>query len=153
MHFLHKSFPGTSDKISRCAKFHSSSCLISSLPSGLLVLLTENQLSKLSSSSSSPGFLAPSRPNGWKWCFKPLNRLCYTGLEHSESQRISKLNHWFEEKKNTIFLNGWILPIAGVASGRVYACSLRTAGLFELEPVFINRVSFYLTKVSKGVWG
>ena len=29
MHFLHKSFPGTSDKIYHCAKFHSSSCLFS----------------------------------------------------------------------------------------------------------------------------
>ena len=29
MHFLHKTFPGTSDKIIHCAKFHSSSCLIS----------------------------------------------------------------------------------------------------------------------------
>ena len=32
IHFLHKTFPGTSDKISRYAKFHSSSCLISWLP-------------------------------------------------------------------------------------------------------------------------
>ena len=32
MHFLHKTFPGTIDKISQCAKFHSSSCLISWLP-------------------------------------------------------------------------------------------------------------------------
>ena len=29
MHFLHKTFPGTSDKISHSAKVHSSSCLIS----------------------------------------------------------------------------------------------------------------------------
>ena len=29
MHFLHKTFPGTSNKISHCAKFHGSSCLIS----------------------------------------------------------------------------------------------------------------------------
>ena len=29
MHFLHKTFPGTSDKIFHCAKFHSSICLIS----------------------------------------------------------------------------------------------------------------------------
>ena len=29
MHFLHKTFPGTIDKIYHCAKFHSSSCLVS----------------------------------------------------------------------------------------------------------------------------
>ena len=32
MHFLHKTFPGTIDKISHCAKFHISSCLVSWLP-------------------------------------------------------------------------------------------------------------------------
>ena len=32
MHFLHKTFPGTSNNISRCARFHSSSCLISWMP-------------------------------------------------------------------------------------------------------------------------
>ena len=32
MHFLHKTFPGTIDKISHCAKLHSSSCLVSWLP-------------------------------------------------------------------------------------------------------------------------
>ena len=32
MHFLYKTFPGTIDKISHCAKFHSSSCLVSWLP-------------------------------------------------------------------------------------------------------------------------
>ena len=32
MHFLHKIFPGTYYKTSHCAKFHSSSCLISWLP-------------------------------------------------------------------------------------------------------------------------
>ena len=32
MHFLHKTFPGTIDKISHCAKFHTSSYLVSWLP-------------------------------------------------------------------------------------------------------------------------
>ena len=32
MHFLHKTFPGTIDKISHCAKFHNFSCLVSWLP-------------------------------------------------------------------------------------------------------------------------
>ena len=32
MHFLYKTFPGTIDKIFYCAKFHSSSCLVSWLP-------------------------------------------------------------------------------------------------------------------------
>ena len=32
MHFLYKTSPGTIDKISHCAKFHSSSCLVSWLP-------------------------------------------------------------------------------------------------------------------------
>ena len=32
MHLFHKTFQGTSDKISHCAKLHSSSCLISWLP-------------------------------------------------------------------------------------------------------------------------
>ena len=32
IHFLHNIFPGTSDKISCCAKFHSSSCLSSWFP-------------------------------------------------------------------------------------------------------------------------
>ena len=41
LHFLHKSFPGTSDKISHCAKFHSSSCLISWLPKSNLYETTE----------------------------------------------------------------------------------------------------------------
>ena len=41
MHFLHKTFPGTSDKISHCAKFHSSSWLISWLPKSDLCETTE----------------------------------------------------------------------------------------------------------------
>ena len=41
MHFLHKTFPGTSDKISHCAKFYSSSCLISWLPKSDLCETTE----------------------------------------------------------------------------------------------------------------
>ena len=32
MKFLHKTFPGTSDKICQCAKFHSSGCIIFGLP-------------------------------------------------------------------------------------------------------------------------
>ena len=32
MHFLHKTFPGTTGETSHCAKFQSSSCLISWLP-------------------------------------------------------------------------------------------------------------------------
>ena len=32
VHFLHKTFPGTTDETSHCPKFHSSSCLISWLP-------------------------------------------------------------------------------------------------------------------------
>ena len=32
MHFLHKTFPGTTDKTYHCAKFHSSSCLFSWMP-------------------------------------------------------------------------------------------------------------------------
>ena len=45
MHFLHKTFRGTIDRISHCAKFHSSSCLIPDCQkSGLVVLITENQL-------------------------------------------------------------------------------------------------------------
>ena len=32
MHFLHKTFPGTSNKIFHRAKFHSSSCLVTWLP-------------------------------------------------------------------------------------------------------------------------
>ena len=42
MHFLHKTFPGTSDKISHCAKFHSSCCLISRLPKSDLYETTED---------------------------------------------------------------------------------------------------------------
>ncbi len=42
MHFLHKTFPGTSDKISGCAKFHGSSCLISWLPKSDLCETTEH---------------------------------------------------------------------------------------------------------------
>ena len=41
VHFLHKTFPATSDKISHCAKFHSSSCLISWLQKSDLCELTE----------------------------------------------------------------------------------------------------------------
>ena len=41
MHFLHKTFPGASDKISHCAKFHGSSCLISRLPKSGLCETTE----------------------------------------------------------------------------------------------------------------
>ena len=41
MHFLHKTFPGTSDKIFQCAKFHNSSCLISWLPKSDLSETTE----------------------------------------------------------------------------------------------------------------
>ena len=41
MHFLHKTFPGASDKISHCAKFYSSSCLISWLPKSDLCETTE----------------------------------------------------------------------------------------------------------------
>ena len=32
MHFLHKTYPGTSDNISHCSKFQNSGCLISWLP-------------------------------------------------------------------------------------------------------------------------
>ena len=41
MHFLHITFPGTNSKISHCAKFHSSSCLISGLPKYDLCETTE----------------------------------------------------------------------------------------------------------------
>ena len=41
MHFLHKTFPGVSDKISHCAKLHSSSCLIYWLPKSDLCETTE----------------------------------------------------------------------------------------------------------------
>ena len=36
----------------------------------------------------------------------------------------SKLHHWL--KNTVILLNGWILPIGGVASERVCVCSLRS---------------------------
>ena len=41
MHILHKTFPGTFDKTSHCAKFHSSGCLISCLPKTDLCETTE----------------------------------------------------------------------------------------------------------------
>ena len=42
-----------------------------------------------------------------------LNRVCYTGLGHSTSQRTSQL------QVMASLLNRWILSIGGVASGRV----------------------------------
>ena len=60
MHFLHKTFPGISDKISHCSKFHGSSCLISWLPKFDLCETTE----------CSPPLLGMSHPGGcssvWK---------------------------------------------------------------------------------------
>ena len=41
MHFLHKTFPGTSNKISHCAKFYCSICLICRLPKSDLCETTE----------------------------------------------------------------------------------------------------------------
>ena len=43
-------------------------------------------------------------------------------------------NYIIGSKVMVILLNGWILPIDGVASGRVGACSLRSS-------LFINRHS------------
>ena len=44
MHFIYNTFPGTSDKISHSAKFHSSSCLISWPPKSGLCETTECNL-------------------------------------------------------------------------------------------------------------
>ena len=50
---------------------------------------------------------------------KSYNRLCWTGLGHQNCIIGSKLT--------AILINGLILPIGGVASGRVCACTLQPA--------------------------
>ena len=58
-------------------------------------------------------FMALPRPNGWRWCFLPWNRLSYTFFE------ILNLN-WNPNcitgsRVVAIFLNGRIWPIAGAS--------------------------------------
>ena len=52
------------------------------------------------------------------------NRLFHRDDKLSKSQRASKTHYWFKSYGN--FTDGWILPIGGVTSGRVCACSLRS---------------------------
>ena len=53
--------------------------------------------------------MAPTRPHGFS------HKIDYVTIffEDSKSQRASKLHFWF--KVTAILLNGWILPIGGVA--------------------------------------
>ena len=46
------------------------------------------------------------------------------------------LNCMIGSKVTTVLLEGWILPIGGVASGRVCACSLRSRLVILTRPVF-----------------
>ena len=67
MYFLHKTFPGNSDKTYHCAKFHSFSCLISVLPKTDLCETTECSPSL----KCSQNFKIPLTPN---WRKKVLSR-------------------------------------------------------------------------------
>ena len=67
------------------------------------------------------------RTKGQNICQKIVEVLCCilgtcTFLLYSEGHQ----NHITGSKVTAILLKGWILPIGGVASGRVCACSLRS---------------------------
>ena len=50
--------------------------------------------------------------------------MSFSDIELLKSQKASKLHHWF--KSSGHFSDGVDLPIGGVESGRVCACSLRS---------------------------
>ena len=45
-------------------------------------------------------FMAPPRPNDWRWCFQSWNRLCKLFLGDSKSQKASKSHYWFKSYGN-----------------------------------------------------
>ena len=73
---------------------------------------------------SSHYFMAPPSPNVLSWWFQSWNRLCFTVLGPSKSQRISKLYCWI--KNYSAFAECVYLPIGRVSSGRVCASSRRS---------------------------
>ena len=60
-----------------------------------------------------------------------------------QSRRASKLHYWFKSCGN--FAKGGTLPIGGVATGRVCACSLRS------WPVLYCTDKFYMMRVPRYV--
>ena len=69
------------------------------------------------------------------------HRMCNTVLYHSQSQEKFKLRHWL--KSDCHLMNGWILPIGRVASGRVCAHTAKQ-GFFKALALRVD--AFYKSK-------
>ena len=50
------------------------------------------------------------------------------------------LNRIIGSKVTAILLNGWVLPVGGVASGRVCACSLHSRVVFNESAHWVDSV-------------
>ena len=63
-------------------------------------------------------FMAPPRPNGWKWCVQSKNGLDYKFLGNSKVLRSSQLHYWFNSYGNFAEKKR-ILPIGQASRWRV----------------------------------